>query len=82
MGNLKIIIFLCVDEERIIYYGDSLPISSKITTREGVVEYIVDNYHNNSYDDLQEGTWNITQKNQFTVGRISRFLHSTKSSKH
>ncbi|WP_225369527.1 hypothetical protein [Methanobrevibacter arboriphilus] len=52
---------ICVDENRIIYDNTKVNTTNNITIRDGALDYFVDNYHNTSSDELQNGMWNITQ---------------------
>lgn len=54
--------FFCIDEKRQITIGDKVSTTKNITTRDGVIEFIVDNYHNSTNrTQFQEDIWKISE---------------------
>lgn len=69
---------ICVDKDKTITIGTTKPISNNITIRDGAIEYIVDNYHNTSKIDLQNGIWNITENNSIPFVEYPDFYTAQK----
>lgn len=77
-GNVTDYNFTCIDKNQYIYYGETKPISKNITTREGVIDYITNNYDNTSSTVLQDGVWNITQNTSIPFKTYPDFYSTQK----
>ncbi|MEA4956758.1 hypothetical protein SDC9_21417 [bioreactor metagenome] len=57
---------VCIDEERSIYIGSNVSTKENITTRDGVINYIVNNWYEGlneteNFTEFQNGIWNLSQ---------------------
>lgn len=76
---------ICIDKENTISNGAKVSTKNNITTREGALEYLVDNWSRNmtstEKDTLQEGVWNITEnETKDSVSYVDKYLKNKSNS--